>query len=286
MVPLRKELYVRQGGYRTFLKKTVPQRIADLVNSASLRANAQINRYLIRLGSSHWATLRASVRRGGRYSGASDINLPLECALRFEEPIAELWGKEILRDIRQETRNYVSDCVRLVEEVSVWALGQGARVQPKLVEAQRDAIRADAKKLESVGREMVKEIREEAKNKLISSIEGPIKRRCDSFVKKNCDVGIGVKRRILELYINMADEVTDAAQEPAARILQKLFKEVETEILEAFKEHENPLDALAESIVASQESYVKHSDAQKRNRILGELDEIFNGLPNETIIID
>ena len=200
------------------------------MNSASLRANAQINRYLIRLGSSHWATLRASVRRGGRYSGASDINLPLECALRFEEPIAELWGKEILRDIRQETRNYVSDCVRLVEEVSVWALSQGARVQPKLVEAQRDAIRADAKKLESVGREMVKEIREEAKTKLITSIEGPIKRRCDSFVKKNLDVGIGVKRRILELYINMADEVTDAAQEPAARILQKLFKDVETEI--------------------------------------------------------
>lgn len=281
MGPLRKELHVRQGGYRTFLKKTIPQRIGDLVVSASLKANTQIARYLMRLGDSHWATLRASVRRGGRYSGASDINLPTEFALRFEEPIAESWGKEILKDIRQETRDYACDCVRLVEEVSNWALKQGARVQPKLIEAQRDAIRADAKKLESVGREMVKEIRDEAKMKLINRIEGPIKRRCEAFVKKNLDVGIGVKQRILVLYCDMAEEVTEAAQEPATLILQQLFKEVEKEILDAFKEHENPLDALAEAVVASQASFIKHSDAQKRSRTLEEVDGLLDALPTE-----
>jgi hypothetical protein len=82
-------------------------------------------------------TLRASVRRGGRYSGASDINLPTEFALRFEEPIAQAWGTEILKDIRRETKDYADDCVRIVEEVADWALGQGAHVQPALVEAQR-----------------------------------------------------------------------------------------------------------------------------------------------------
>ena len=282
MDPLRKELHVRQGAYRTFLKKTIPQRIEDLVETAGLKASVQINKFLLKLGSAHWATLRASVRRGGRYSGASDINLPSEFALRVEEPIAEVWAKEILTNIRQETRDYATDCVSLVEQVTEWALVQGARVQPKVVEAQRDAIKADAKKLESVGREMVKEMRDEAKAQLINRIEGPIKRRCDDFIKKNMHVGPGVKHRILELYGSMADQVTEAAEEPATRILQKLFKDVEKEILDAFKEHENPLDAVGEAIVASQESYLKRSDGQKRRRTLEQLEQVFAAMPQET----
>jgi vacuolar-type H+-ATPase subunit H len=279
MDPLRKELLVRQGAYRTFLKKSVPQRIDDLVETARLMASVQINRYLTRLGSAHWATLRASVKRGGRYSGASDINLPSEFALRFEEPIAEVWGKEILKDVRMETRDYASDCVELVEQVVAWALDQGARVQPKIVEAQRDAILADAKKLESVGHEMVKEMRDEAKAQLINRIEAPIRHKCDDFVRRNLHIGTGVKRRILDLYDKLSDEVSEAAQEPATRILQQLFKEVEKEILDAFKEHENPLEVVAEAIVSSQESYIKRSDAQKRRRVLEDLAAVLGSMP-------
>jgi vacuolar-type H+-ATPase subunit H len=277
LAPLRKELHLRQGAYRTFLKKTIPQRIEDLVGTASLKSSVQINKYLLKLGSAHWATLRASVKRGGRYSGASDINLPSEFALRFEEPIAEMWGKEILTNIREETKDYARDCVKLVEEVAEWALRQGARIQPRVVEAQRDAIKADAKKLERVGREMVREIRDEAKAQLINRIEGPIKKQCDEFIRKNLQVGSGVKARILELYGSLADEVASAAKEPAARILQKLFKEVEKEVLEAFKEHENPLEAVAEAIVATQESNLKRSDAQRR-RILAQVEEILTAV--------
>src|SRR5207302_1752329 len=159
--------------------------------------------------------------RGGRYSGASDINLPTEFALRFEEPVAEVWGKKILNDIRNETRDYANDCVALVDQVADWALRQGARVQPKRIEAQREAIRADAKKLQSVGHEMVKEMREEAKAQLVNAVEGPIKKTCGDFVRKNLDVGPGVKARILHVYEQLADKVTDAAEEPATRILLK-----------------------------------------------------------------
>jgi GTP-binding protein EngB required for normal cell division len=279
MLPLRKELHVRQGAYRTFLKRTVPHRIDDLLETASLRASVQIDKYLMRLGSAHWATLRASVKRGGRYSGASEINLPSEFALKFEEPVAEVWGKEILKDIRRETKEYASDCVQLVEQAAAWALEQGARVQPKVVEAQRDAIRIDGKKLESVGHEMVKEMRDEAKAQLINRIEAPIRRKCDVFVRRNLHVGPGVKTRILELYSTLAEEVTEAAREPATQILQQLFKEVEKEILDAFKDHENPLEAVAEAIVASQESYIKRSDAQKRRRVFEDLTVVLDAIP-------
>jgi hypothetical protein len=50
-------------------------------------------------------------------------------------------------------------------------------------------------------------------------------------------------------------------------------------ILEAFKEHNNPLEAVAESIVSSQESYLKRSDAQKRRRVLEELNVVLNEMP-------
>jgi hypothetical protein len=59
-----------RGRYRSFLKKTIAQRIEDLVETASLKASVQINKFLLKLGSAHWATLRVSVRRGGRYLGA------------------------------------------------------------------------------------------------------------------------------------------------------------------------------------------------------------------------
>jgi GTP-binding protein EngB required for normal cell division len=281
MAPLRKELHVRQGAYRTFLRKTVPDRIEDLVETASLKASVQINRYLLKLGSAHWATLKASVRRGGRYSGASDINLPSEFALRFEEPIAEMWAKEILADIRKETRDYAADCVDLVERVTDWALAQGARVQPRMIEAQRDSIKSDAKKLTHVGREMVKELRDEAKEQLINHIEGPIKRRCAKFVKDNEHIGRGVKQRILNLYSELADKVTEAAKEPATLILQKLFKDVEQEIVDAFKEHENPLDAVAEAIASAHGTYRKRSDAQKRSRILEQLNLVKAEAPQQ-----
>lgn len=282
MQPLRKELGVRQGAYRAFLKRGAPQRIEDLVVAAKHKASKEIDRYLKKLWNSHWATLRASVRRGGRYSGASDINLPTEFALRFEEPVAEVWGKDILKDIRRETREYAQDCVALVEQVTEWALAQGARVQTKVVEAQRDAIRADAKKLESVGQEMVKEMRDEAKARLIGAIEGPIKKACDEFVRQNLDVGPGVRQRILELYESLADKVTEAAEDPAKRILLKLFKGVEKEILDTFADHQNPLDSVSEAIVSSQQQYLERSDAQKRKRVLEGLREVVESMPNET----
>jgi hypothetical protein len=77
----------------------------------------------------------------------------------------------------------------------------------------------------------------------------------------------------------MAEEVSEAAKDPASSILQKLFKDVEREILDAFKEHENPLDELAEAIVSSQETYLKRSDAQKRGKTLASLDEIWKTMP-------
>jgi GTP-binding protein EngB required for normal cell division len=282
--PLRRQFDTLQGQYREFLRATVPSRIADLVKTAKERARNQIQRYLNRLGKAHWGTLRASVRRGGRFSGATEIDIQREFALKFEEPIAETWGKEILKDIRKRTNDYANGCLALVEQVVDWAHDQGARVQQKVVEAQRDAIRADADRLKAVGREMIKEVRDKNATLLIEAIDGPIRKRCRSFIDSSADRGVGVKLRILDLYEQLSDEVTDAAEKPAIKILTGLFKEVEAEILDAFEGHRDPLESISDAIVASQQRYRDRSDAQKRKRILEEVAVILASIPAEQAI--
>jgi gas vesicle protein len=175
--------------------------------------------------------------------------------LRCEEPLAEAWGQEILKDIRRRTNEYADQCVELVEQTAEWAKQQGARVQQNVVEAQKQSIKNDAARLKTVGREMIKEVREKNSTDLINAIDGPIRQKCKRFVEANSDVGPGVKNRILALFDQLADEIPDAAEKPALRILNRFFGEVEQEILLTLEEHQNPLDAMAEAIVASQEQY-------------------------------
>lgn len=281
MVPLRTRFATLQGQYREFLRQTAPQRIADLVRSGKERSRNQIGKYLRRLGTAHWATLRASVRKGGRFSGATDVNLQQEFALRCEEPLAEAWGQEILKDIRRRTNEYADQCFELVEQTAEWARQQGARVQQNVVEAQKQSIKNDAARLKTVGRDMIKEVREKNSTDLINAIDGPIRIKCKRFVDANSDVGPGVKNRILGLFDQLADEIPDAAEKPALRILTRFFGEVEQEILQTLQEHQNPLEAMAEAIVASQEQYRLRSDAQKRKPILEQAAVLLRSVPED-----
>jgi GTP-binding protein EngB required for normal cell division len=286
IMPLRTKFATLQGQYREFLRQTAPQRIADLVTSGKERSRNQIGKYLRRIGTAHWATLRASVRKGGRFSGATDVNLQQEFALRCEEPLAEAWGQEILKDIRRRTNEYADQCVELVEQTAEWAMQQGARVQQNVVEAQKQSIKNDAARLKTVGREMIKEVREKNSTDLINAIDGPIRLKCKRFVEANLDVGPGVRNRILVLFDQLADEIPDAAEKPALRILTRFFGEVEEEILLTLEEHKNPLDSMAEAIVASQEQYRLRSDAQKRKPILEQVRVLLSLVPSGEPVTD
>jgi len=69
-------------------------------------------------------------------------------------------------------------------------------------------------------------MRELANAQLVHAIEGPIKRACDDFVRRNLDSGTVSKTEILRMYEKLPEKVTDAAEAPATKILQDLFKEV------------------------------------------------------------
>ena len=278
--PIRKEFYTRRGEFRAFLREAVPSEIEKLVIEASFSAQNAVRRYLDSLGDAHWATLKAAVRRGGTFDGSRHIDLPHDFALRFEEPVAEIWGKKLLQLIRKRTKTYAEDCISLVENVVDWARGNGARVNTKLVEAQYEQIKAASQQLNAVGKELINEMREEVKNRLVSSIRSPIRKRCQRFVEKNHDVGPGVKLRVLGLFGELAEETVAAAADPTKDLLTVRFKEVEKEIAKVLRSDEDPIDSAADAIVESHQAFVRRSDDQRRKKVLMQIEDIRGASPH------
>ena len=158
-------------------------------------ARREITAYLQPLEKVGWKTLQAAVQRGGTFvSGVGrKIDLPNDFALRFEIPVADAWAKCVLKEIRRRTKEFADDSVRLVDQVVEWARAQGTRIQPRLIEAQRDSIKADVKALETVGRIMVDQLRQEVNSRLVKKIETPIRRRCKRFVEQGDHAGTGAE---------------------------------------------------------------------------------------------
>ena len=277
--PLMEEFIRRQGAFRNFLKETLPEVIEKLVARARGEARTEISAYLQGLGMAHFKTLQDAVRRGGIFYGAKQIELPKDFALRFEVPIAEVWGKEILKRVRSETNRYADVCVMLLQDVVGRAHSQGAKFPTRVVEAQREVIKADAKNLESVGRTMVNELREEVSRSLVRGLEGPIRARCLKFVEANLEVGGGAKSRMLGLFGELADHATEEASVVAVEIILECFREVEQQILAVFARHKDPLDAVKEAIISSHEQWKKRSDAQRKRRVLDDLEAILASAP-------
>jgi len=279
---LRHQFSTRQGEYREFLKKTLPVEIEKVVTQAAVKANEEVYSYMESLEKYPWNTLRAAVMRGGAYSGARHIELPKDIALRFEEPIAEVWGKTLLRKIRVRTGEYANDSVALVEEILIWAREQGARVSTSLLEAQLEVIREDGKTLTSVGKEAIDELRKKVQVTLVKKIEGPIRRKCERFVEEGQQIGPGVKARILELFRKLASESVRSATEPAIALLTERFREVEQEISAVFKQHqqnEDPIKSAVDAIVATHEQRVEREDRKKKKAILEGLHQIVESSP-------
>jgi len=282
--PLRKEFSNRQGAFREFLKNTLPTIIEKVVIESGVKARKEIYAYMQEMETAHWKTLQASVRRGGTYFGSRQIDLPHDFARKFETPIAESWGTKLLKEIRTRTREYTNDSVELVEKILTWAKQNGAKPKTTLLEAMVELIKADASKLNSVGKEALEELREEIKNSLAKKVEGPIRKKCEKFVERNLHNNPGVKRRILDLFGELADETIEAATEPAIKLLTVRFRSVEEEILRVFEEHQehrDPVTAAINAIVSQYEEKARKVEKKERNNVLDTLATITKTCPPE-----
>jgi hypothetical protein len=247
--PKQRDFDTRRGAFRNYLRETVPEQIESRVGLAAEVARKEINAYLDTLRTYHWSTLRASVRRNGVFLGARHVQLPHEFALRFEEPIAQVWSTQILKGLRQQTTQFADYQANLLTEILVWAKQSGIKVTTRLLEALINDVQEQRKQLNAVGKDAIEELRMAVNKQLLSRIEEPIRRLCEDFVKKGDDVGTGVTRRIHELFQTLATEVVGAARRPAANLLTTRFREVESEIADALKQHSNPVSEAEDALL-------------------------------------
>jgi hypothetical protein len=280
MFPLRNEFLVRQGQFREFLKSTMPERIRTLVGKAKESARSEIARYIRTLENAHWGTLRAAVRRGGTFYGSRHIDLPNDFAQKFVEPVADVWGKAIIQEIRKRTREFAADSEQMVVSVAEWCRAEGTRVPPKLLDAQIEALRADIKQIDLAGRDVINHLREDVKNRLTAAIQKPIQAKCRTFVGAQRDIGPGVKLRMMnDVFFRLAEESTDVAGEAAEALVIECYKEVSQELRQVLKSLDNPLDNAAEAIVGAHRGRVERADARNRERVLASVDHVISTQP-------
>jgi GTP-binding protein EngB required for normal cell division len=277
VLPKKEEYRARAAEFRGFLKETVQARIEGLVLEARVEAEKDVRNYLDSLRGVHWGTLRAAVRRGGAFHGSRHVNLPDDISGYFQEPMAAVWGQKLLRDIRKRTTELANDIEQMVTELCDWARSEaGAQVNNKLLESQQTRIAALAEQMKAVGKEAVDEMRETVKVELATTIRKPIKKACEKFVQDGNDYGPGVKARILELFSQLAVASTEAAREPALRILTDKATTVRQEIQQEFKKGGDPLQETANLIVQRHEDRVRRADAQRRKAVLAGVEAALN----------
>jgi hypothetical protein len=284
MAPKQKEYDLRVGGFREFLEETVQALIRELVLEARSVAETEVNNYLYDLQWAHWATLRAAVRRGGTFYGSRTISLPEDIANYFQEPMAAVWGQKLLKSIRKRTTDLSSDIASMVKEICDWAVENGgAQVNQVLLENQQTRISNQAAQMNQVGKEAVDELRALVKQHLREAIRKPIENACQKFVTQGNDIGPGVKSRILQLFSALAKQATEAAKDPAIAILQTNYKVVREEIQTTFEQWGDPLQDTTNLIVERHEERIKRSDAQRRTRVLADIEAVLAECPvNET----
>jgi hypothetical protein len=258
----------------------MPERIGALVGKAKESARAEIARYLQGLDDAHWATLRAAVRREGTFYGSRPINLPEDFARKFVEPVADVWGKSIIQEIRKRTGDFASDAERMIVSLADWCRAEGTRVTPKLLDAQLEALRSDVKQIDLAGRDIINGLKEQVKNELIAVIQKPIQAKCRSFVNARRDIGPGVKARMLkDVFGKLGDETTDAAAEAAEALLLRCFRQVGQELRQVLKDLDDPLENATEAILIAHRGRLEKADARNRDRVLESVKGIIAARP-------
>lgn len=266
--PLGKELAARKGAFRTFLRETVPSEIEKSVLSATEEVRKDIQRHLRKYRAYPWQTLRATIRRGGAFVGARNVDLPTELTLKFEEPIALLWSKSILAMIRRRTREFGDDNIRIAEQVVKWTKEQGGRVPRGVAEVLETDLRTDSNQLATVGKDALDELKEKVKHALFEVSQARIRRSCQSFVTSNLDVGRGVKDRMHEFFEGkLADALLEAARPAALKVLKDSYIEVQNEVLAAMRTLVDPVDRARELVVDRQAASILQKDRAQRARL-------------------
>ncbi len=280
--PKRRELANREGAFREFVETSYTTRIDDLVARIQGVAQAEIAQFLSELRSLHWATLRATVTRGGSWVAGINrrLDLPASLAQRFQEPTAAVWGQTLLKDVRSRTKQHASALEQLILEVCTWGEEYAAtESQQANLKANRQLAKDQAARLGQVGKDAVDELRAVVKRDLMEQISAPMRQACLEFVERGNAQGAGVKMRILQLFAELGQAAVTAAAKPTTRILKGRYGEVRQEIIVALSDWGDPLQKAADAIVEGDEARSRRESEAQQHLVIKELAAIVASSP-------
>lgn len=278
--PKREEYDRRVGAFREFMDSTLAARIDGLVAEAREAAESEIKTLLKGLETAHWVTLQAAVRRGGTHFGTRRVNFPDDIAGRFQEPMAAVWSLKLLKDVRSRTEAFTSDIDQIVDEICKWSFTHDpGSMDRDLLSSQRQRVISLAAQLNDVGKDAANNLRDVVKTRLGDAIRPAIFEACRQFVLKGQHQGTGVKKRILELFNDLARSTMKAAEEPARRILHECCQPIREEIREAFKRMGHPIDSTIATITGAScpASFALHQ-AESR-ALISAIDDVLRTCP-------
>lgn len=179
------------------------QILETILAKGSQAASEDIRRYLSGLGDMHWASLRATIRKGGAHFGANVVDLPHIFSDHLEGQLAPLWQSEVLKRLGQRIKELAQDLSAIVKEMASWAESHDLSEGNAAASALAGQMYGDIEQLISLIEESSQNLRETVRKQLYSAIRKPIAGCCKSFVDANRDVGTGVKIRVLNCFDNM-----------------------------------------------------------------------------------
>jgi hypothetical protein len=257
----------RKGSFRSFLRKSIPSQIEDKVSIASNKAKDDMHSLIEAMADYPWNTIRAAVTRFGTYYGAKHINLPEQFAVLFEAPVARVWSKEILSNIKKETLGFTDYEGQLLEEIFRWAKKNYVNYRTDLLQALISEVDVRRKQLNDLSAHAINEQGGEVKSALLTLIKNKVRNKCVRFVEANLHHGPGVKLRMIKMFYLIAKDIAEATAPPVGELLNVKFKLVEETILKSFKENSNPLEDAKEALIERFDKKLER-DGVKGNEIL------------------
>lgn len=276
----KKDEYERRiGSFHQYFEGTVPAEIGRLVAKARVVAQQEINNYLKSLEDTHWATLKAAVKKGGTFDGSRNIDIIGNIIQKFQEPIAAIWSQNILKGIRLKTFDLSKDIEALVGELCTWAEKNATiNISPKLLKNQKTLMAVRASRMNQIGQDAVDDLRNVIKARLTVAISQPIRVACKNFIEAGDHEGTGLKQRILILFQSLSRSSTADAEKAAIAVLQERFNGVRKETREAYQKLGHPLEETKNLILGKHREHIE-PDNQKREQVMEEIKFVSSTCP-------
>lgn len=229
----RLALAARHGEFTTFMKKTVKAEIIGVMETVRGESKTSYRLYCKTLRSANWATLKAAIKRGGTFSGATRIDLQQKILDSVSEGVAVGFRKKIVANVRDEARKLTKYNLESIDiAISIVDRHKLPKIFRDKINLVKEELESNMEMLKIIGEERLKEFSQEIRVQLVESLREAIGTHCDAFINSPKSSGSGVKDRMLDLVTEAGEEAVDVSIEAAQKLISDEFSKLYARLVE------------------------------------------------------